>query len=70
MDGPHVLVGFDAGTGRGRPRTRPHGGRLASDARGLMAAKVARTASEDFRDRDRVGDWASGIARDLRSVTV
>ncbi|WP_329092633.1 flavodoxin domain-containing protein [Actinomadura citrea] len=46
------------------------GGRLAPDARGFMAAKIARTASGDFRDRDRVGDWAAGIARDLRSVTV
>ncbi|GAA2286148.1 flavodoxin domain-containing protein [Actinomadura sp. NPDC048955] len=46
------------------------GGRLAPDARGFMAAKVARTASGDFRDRDRVGAWAAGIARDLRSVTV
>jgi menaquinone-dependent protoporphyrinogen oxidase len=44
------------------------GGRLAPDAKGFMAAKVARTAAGDFRDRDRVAEWAAGIARELRSV--
>ncbi|WP_067461212.1 flavodoxin domain-containing protein [Actinomadura macra] len=44
------------------------GGRLAPDARGFLASKIAKRASGDYRDRDRVRAWADEIARELRTV--
>jgi menaquinone-dependent protoporphyrinogen oxidase len=46
------------------------GGRLAPDARGFLASKIAKRMSGDYRDRDQVAEWAAGIARELRRVTV
>jgi len=46
------------------------GGRLAPDAEGFLASKIAKRSSGDYRDRDQVAEWAAGIARELRSVTV
>ncbi|MEU8344857.1 flavodoxin domain-containing protein [Spirillospora sp. NPDC048832] len=46
------------------------GGRLAPDAKGFLASKIAQRMSGDYRDRDQVAEWAGGIARELRRVTV
>jgi menaquinone-dependent protoporphyrinogen oxidase len=46
------------------------GGRLAPDARGFLASKIAKRMSGDYRDREQVAEWATGIARELRSITV
>ncbi|NEA28760.1 flavodoxin domain-containing protein [Actinomadura bangladeshensis] len=56
----------------GRVHARGHttfGGRLAPDAKGFMASKIAKRMSGDYRDRERVAAWAAGIARELRRVT-
>ncbi|GAA1899259.1 flavodoxin domain-containing protein [Actinomadura bangladeshensis] len=57
----------------GRVHARGHatfGGRLAPDAKGFMASKIAKRMGGDYRDRDQVAAWAAGIARELRRVTV
>ncbi|HEY7488449.1 MAG TPA: flavodoxin domain-containing protein [Streptosporangiaceae bacterium] len=46
------------------------GGRLTSDAGGFLAAKIAQTNSGDFRDREAVRTWASGIAEELTAEGV
>ncbi|WP_346050422.1 flavodoxin domain-containing protein [Actinomadura chokoriensis] len=46
------------------------GGRLAPDAKGFMASRVAKRMSGDYRDRDQVAAWAAGIARELRRAAV
>lgn len=46
------------------------GGRLSPDAQGLLASRIAKRMSGDFRDRDHVTEWAAGIAHELRKVTV
>lgn len=46
------------------------GGRLAPDARGFLASRIAQRSGGDYRDRDRVGEWAAGIARELRGAAV
>lgn len=56
----------------GRVHARGHatfGGRLAPDAKGFMASKIAKRMSGDYRDREQVAAWAAGIARELRGVT-
>lgn len=56
----------------GRVHARGHatfGGRLAPDAKGFMASKIAKRMSGDYRDREQVAAWAAGIARELRRVT-
>jgi menaquinone-dependent protoporphyrinogen oxidase len=57
----------------GRLDARGHatfGGRLTSDAKGFLAPKIAKRMSGDYRDREQVAEWATGIARELRSITV
>jgi menaquinone-dependent protoporphyrinogen oxidase len=46
------------------------GGRLASDARGLLTSKIARRSSGDHRNREHADAWAEGIARELRGAPV
>lgn len=46
------------------------GGRLAPDTKGCAASEIARPMSCDCRDRDKVSEWAAGIARELRRVAV
>ncbi|XRQ09233.1 flavodoxin domain-containing protein [Actinomadura welshii] len=46
------------------------GGRLAPDARGFMASKIAKRMSGDYRDRAQVAEWAAGIGRELRRAAV
>ncbi|WP_207928899.1 flavodoxin domain-containing protein [Actinomadura sp. 6K520] len=46
------------------------GGRLAPDAQGFLASKIAKRMSGDYRDRAHVTEWAAGVARELRRVTV
>ncbi|TMQ87480.1 flavodoxin [Actinomadura soli] len=46
------------------------GGRLTPDARGFLASKIAKRMSGDYRDRDHVTEWATGIADDLRKAAV
>ncbi len=41
------------------------GGRLEPDARGFIAASMARKMAGDFRDFERIEAWAHGIAREL-----
>lgn len=57
----------------GRLHARGHatfGGRLAPDAKGFLASRIAKRMSGDHRDRDQVAEWAAGIARELRKATV
>jgi menaquinone-dependent protoporphyrinogen oxidase len=57
----------------GRLHARGHatfGGRLTPDAKGFLASKIAKRMSGDYRDREQVAEWATGIARELRSITV
>ncbi len=42
------------------------GGRLAEDARGLVASRMASRLAGDYRDRRQVQEWARGIAAELR----
>ena len=44
---------------------RTFGGRLLPDARGFPASAMAKTHAGDFRDPERIGGWASDIARAL-----
>ena len=46
------------------------GGRLAPDAGGFLASRIAKRRSGDHRDRGQVAEWAAGIARELRRVPV
>ncbi|MFA1547724.1 flavodoxin domain-containing protein [Actinomadura chokoriensis] len=46
------------------------GGRLTADAEGFLASRIARQSAGDYRDRDRVAEWAAGIARELQHVAV
>ncbi|MFC4907020.1 flavodoxin domain-containing protein [Actinomadura gamaensis] len=51
-----------------RTNARDHvtfGGRIAPDARGFVASRIARSRSGDFRDRERIRAWAQSIADDL-----
>ena len=41
------------------------GGRLAPDARGVLAGAMAKNRSGDWRDRDEVEEWAASVARSL-----
>ncbi|RDI55270.1 flavodoxin domain-containing protein [Nocardia mexicana] len=41
------------------------GGRLTPDARGFPASAMAKTHAGDFRNRERIIAWASGIAAEL-----
>jgi menaquinone-dependent protoporphyrinogen oxidase len=54
-----------------RVRARGHetfGGRLESDAPGLVAGSMSKRLSGDFRDRDHVRRWAGAIAHELLAV--
>lgn len=42
------------------------GGRLRPDAKGFMAAKIAKKSAGDWRDHEQVDAWADAIAADLR----
>jgi len=44
------------------------GGRLEVDAKGFPASAMAKTRAGDWRDRDHVHRWASGISADLAHV--
>lgn len=44
------------------------GGRLSEDAKGLLASRMARTRSGDWRDFDDVRAWAAKIAAELGSA--
>ena len=46
------------------------GGRLAPDAEGFLASRIAQQSGGDYRDRDHVAEWATAIARELRSTTL
>jgi menaquinone-dependent protoporphyrinogen oxidase len=46
------------------------GGRLAPDARGFLASKIAQRSGGDYRDRARVDEWGAGIAREIRGAAV
>lgn len=57
----------------GRVNARGHatfGGRLTPDAKGFLASKIAQRSSGDYRDRDHVAEWATGIARELRRAAI
>ncbi|WP_227981990.1 flavodoxin domain-containing protein [Nocardia spumae] len=41
------------------------GGRLAPDARGFIASSMAKNRAGDFRDEQRVTDWAADIAAQI-----
>jgi menaquinone-dependent protoporphyrinogen oxidase len=41
------------------------GGRLAPDAHGFIASKMARTHAGDWRDRDAIRTWAASIAASI-----
>jgi menaquinone-dependent protoporphyrinogen oxidase len=43
------------------------GGRLAPDARGFVASKMAKTHAGDWRDRDAVRTWTASIADSIRA---
>lgn len=46
------------------------GGRLATDARGLLARAMARRGmAGDYRNRDRIESWARSVAADLATAT-
>jgi menaquinone-dependent protoporphyrinogen oxidase len=54
-------------------RARGHatfGGRLAPDAKGFMAATMAKKMAGDFRNWDRIREWARRVARELERTTV
>ncbi|MEV8631337.1 flavodoxin domain-containing protein [Streptosporangium sp. NPDC051023] len=44
------------------------GGCLRADARGFLAATMARTVAGDFRDPGRIEAWARDIAYDLKAA--
>ena len=45
------------------------GGRLAPDARGLIAARMARTHAGDWRDRDGIRAWAASVAEAIAATS-
>lgn len=46
------------------------GGRLAPDAAGFVASRMARTRAGDWRDPARVAAWSAGVARQLTPATL
>ncbi|WP_207933024.1 flavodoxin domain-containing protein [Actinomadura sp. GC306] len=44
------------------------GGRLAPDAKGFLASKIAQRSGGDYRNRAHVTEWATAIAHDLQSA--
>lgn len=45
------------------------GGRLAADAKGFPASAMAKKHAGDWRDPAQVGEWAHGIADQLRTAS-
>ncbi|GAA2899229.1 flavodoxin domain-containing protein [Streptosporangium fragile] len=48
---------------------RTFGGRLARDARGFIASRVAESAAGDYRDPERIRAWADEIAAELAAMS-
>ncbi|MBP2706726.1 flavodoxin [Microbispora sp. RL4-1S] len=47
---------------------RTFGGRLTHDARGFLASAIAERSGGDYRDQDRVRDWALRVAAQVAAT--